>query len=187
MFNDIELLQQIHDGNAHAFDLLYEKYWATAYSAAYKRLKDHDQAKDVVQDIFVHIWTKRETITILNFPAYLSVAVRNRVFKSLARQKDMHPFLEVLENLPATYLQADSNVLWKDFFKSYEALLNSLPPQRQAIFRMKFQEDIPTKDIADQLGISRKTVQNQLSIAFDQLRVSLIHMLMLAVIFSILK
>jgi RNA polymerase sigma-70 factor (family 1) len=182
MADDNLLLQQIHDGNSHAFDLIYEKYWASAYSATYKRLKDHDQAKDIVQEIFIHIWAKRESIHIINFPAYLNIAVRNKVFKTIAKQKDTHPFLDILENLPATYLQADSNLLWKEFFVSYEALLNSLPPQRRTIFKMRFQDDIPTCDIAEQLGLSKKTVQNQLSIAFDQLKVSLIHLFVLIIV-----
>ena len=184
LMDDNLLLQQISEGNESAFDLLYEKYWATAYATAYKRLKDQDQAKDIVQEIFIHIWVKKESLVINNFPAYLNVAVRNRVFKALAKQTHDHPFFEVLDNLPATYLQADYNLIWKEFFKSYEALLNSLPQQRKTIFHMRFQEDKSTTDIADQLGISKKTVQNQLSLAFDQLKVSLIHLLTLAIIFS---
>jgi len=107
MSDDNLLLEQIYGGDAHAFDLIYERYWASAYSAAYKRLKDHDQAKDIVQEIFIHVWTKKESLHINNFPAYLNIAVRNQVFKALAKQKIVHPFLDILENLPATYLQAD--------------------------------------------------------------------------------
>ena len=183
--DDDLLLQQIHDGNELAFDLLYEKYWAATYASAYKRLKDTDQAKDIVQEIFIHIWTKKETLAIKNVPAYLNIAVRNKVFKTLAKQSYNHPFFEVLDNLPATYLQADSNLMWKDFFKSYEALLNTLPQQRRTIFQLRFQDDKSTSDIAEQLGISRKTVQNQLSLAFDQLKLSVIHLLTILIIFTI--
>ena len=183
--DDDLLLQQIHDGNESAFDQLYEKYWATTYALAYKRLKDQDQAKDIVQEIFIHIWTKKETLAIKNVPAYLNIAVRNKVFKALAKQSYNHPFFEVLDNLPATYLQADSNLMWKDFFKSYEALLNTLPPQRRTIFQLRFQDDRSTGDIAEQLGISKKTVQNQLSLAFDQLKLSLIHLLTILIIFTV--
>ena len=183
--DDDLLLKQIHDGNELAFDLFYEKYWATTYASAYKRLKDTDQAKDIVQEIFIHIWTKKETLAIKNVPAYLNIAVRNKVFKTLAKQNYNHPFFEVLDNLPATYLQADSNLMWKDFFKSYEALLNTLPQQRRTIFQLRFQDDKSTSDIAEQLGISRKTVQNQLSLAFDQLKLSVIHLLTILIIFTI--
>ena len=179
--NDAELLQQVEQGSKHAFNVLYEKHWSQTYSNAYKRLRDDDQAKDVVQEIFTHIWLKKETLHIDNLPAYLNIAVRNRVFKLIEKQKLIHPFFDILETMPATYLQADENLLWKEFFRSYEALLTTLPPKRQLIFRLRFQEDLPTKDIAVQLGLSRKTVQNQLGKAVEQLRISLLQLLTLLI------
>lgn len=180
--NDAELLQQVEQGSKHAFNILYEKYWERAYVNAYKRLKDEDQAKDVVQEIFTHIWLKKETLHIDNLSAYLNIAVRNRVFKLIEKQKLIHPFFDILETMPATYLQADSNILWKEFFRSYELLLTTLPPKRQLIFRLRFQEDLPTKDIAMRLGLSRKTVQNQLSKAIEHLRISLLQLLAVLII-----
>jgi RNA polymerase sigma-70 factor (family 1) len=175
--DDVLLLQQIEKGCAHSFNVLYEKHWAKAYADAYKRLKDSDQAKDIVQEVFTHIWIKRETLHINNIPAYLNIAVRNKVFKLVEKQKHIHPFFDILERMPATYLQADDNLLWKEFLTSYETLLKTLPPKRQIIFRLHFQEDLPTKDIAAQLGISRKTVQNQLGKAMEALKISLLPLL----------
>lgn len=175
--DDAILLQQLASGNKEAFNALYEKYWEVAYTDAYKRLKDTEQAKDIVQEIFTHIWLKRDTLQIDNFGGYLYVSVRNQVFKLVAKQKLVHPFFDILESMPATYLQADGNLQWKEFFSSYEALLNTLPPKRQIIFRLRFQEDLSTKDIAAQLGLTRKTVQNQLGKAVEQLRISLLQLL----------
>ncbi len=179
--DDVLLMQQIEQGSKHAFNLLYEKYWEQAYSEAYKRLKDADQAKDIVQEIFTHIWLKKESLHIINLPAYLNVAIRNKVFKLVDKQKPIHPFLDALEDLPATHQQADSNLLWKEFLMSYEMLLNTLPPKRQIIFRLHFQDDLPTKDIAKQLGVTRKTVQNQLGKAIEKLKVSLLPFLTLLI------
>lgn len=174
--DDELLLQQIGLGNKEAFNLLYEKYWEKTYADAYKRLQDWDGAKDIVQDIFTHIWVKQKTLRIHNLPAYLNIAVRNKSFKFLAKQKLKHPFFGILETMPAASLQADNNILWKEFLSAYEAMLNVLPEKRQVIFRMRFQEDLSTKDIAAQLGISRKTVQNQLTRTVEELRVSLFHL-----------
>ena len=180
--DDVLLLQQIEQGSKHAFNLLYEKHWEKAYTDAYKRLKDSDQAKDIVQEVFTHIWLKKESLHINNLPAYLNVAIRNKVFKLVEKQKVIQPFFDILENMPANYLQADDNLLWKEFLISYEALLNALPPKRQIIFRLHFQNDLPTKDIATQLGITRKTVQNQLGKAIEKLKVSLLPLLPLLII-----
>ena len=175
--NDALLLLQIEQSNKDAFNTLYEKYWGWVYADAYRRLKDEEMAKDIVQDIFTHIWFNRGTLHINNLPAYLSTAVRNRVIKSAARQSLIHPFFQMLENMTEKKHQADAGVLWKEFFQSYEALLESLPSKRQAIFRLHFHEGLPTKDIATKLGLSRKTVQNQLGKAIEKLRVSLLQLL----------
>jgi RNA polymerase sigma-70 factor (family 1) len=172
---DTALLQKVGEGCQQSFNALYEKYWESTYSAAYKRLKDPDQAKDIIQEIFTHIWFKRETLKIENLPAYLQVSVRNRVFKHLGKQKLNHPFFDVLETLPALHMQADSNLLAKEFFDAYQALIESLSPKKKLIFRLRFQEDLSTKDIAFQLGLSRKTVQNQLGKAIEFLKVSLFY------------
>lgn len=179
---DVLLLQQIERGCKSSFNLLFEKYWDKAYADAYRRLKDSDLAKDIVQEIFTHIWLKRESLHIDNLPAYLNIAVRNKVFKLVEKQKHIHPFFDILESMPATNLKADDNLLWKEFLISYEALLNTLPPKRQIIFRMHFQEDLPTKEIASQLGITRKTVQNQLGKAIEKLKISLSPLLPLVII-----
>jgi RNA polymerase sigma-70 factor (family 1) len=184
--SDTLLLQQVEQGNTRAFDVLFEKYWQQAYSDAYKRLKNHDNAKDIVQEIFTYIWINREAIHIENLPAYLNVAIRNKVIKLIAKQKITHPFFDFLENISKESSRADSDLLWKEFSKSYESLLQTLPPKRQKIFRLRYHEDLRTKDIAEQLGITRKTVQNQLGKAVETLKISLLRILSMVVVFNYL-
>lgn len=171
--DDRLLLAQMQLGNKEAFNHLFNKYWPQAYAGAYKRLKDVDQAKDVVQEVFVNIWLKRET-SIQNFPAYLNIAVRNQVFKHAIKQKRSSPFLEVFHNLPAENQQPDANIRWNEFSSAYETLVTTLPPKRQRIFRLRFNEDMTTSAIAAEMGITRKTVQNQLGKAVEHLRAFLL-------------
>jgi RNA polymerase sigma-70 factor (ECF subfamily) len=181
--NDKILLQQLEEGSTRAFDQLFEKYWQQAYSSAYKRLKNHDDAKDIVQEVFTHIWIKRQTTQIENFPAYLHVAIRNRVIKFISKQKQSHPFFDLLDTISAKNLYADSSLLWKEFMKAYESLLETLPPKRQAIFRLRYERDLSTRAISKEMGINRKTVQNQLGKAVETLKVSLLRMLAVTALF----
>nr|WP_294941087.1 sigma-70 family RNA polymerase sigma factor [uncultured Mucilaginibacter sp.] len=181
--DDAFLLRQVGCSCERSFNALFSKYWEKAYSDAFKRLKDADLAKDVVQEVFMHIWEKRETSHILNLPAYLNVAVRNKVFKQVEKQTLHNPFFEELENIPSKHSNADENLLWKEFFDSYEVLVKSLPASRQTIFRLHYQEDLSTKAIAAELGISRKTVQNQLGKVMKKLKVSLLPLLPLLLFF----
>ena len=176
---DFLLLQKVKDGSKDAFNLLFKKYWERAYSNAYKRVKNAEDAKDIVQEIFTKIWLNRQIQTIENFPAYLHVAIRNNVIKLLAKQKPFHPFFDILENIPQKNSEADSSLLWNEFLESYEALLEKMPPKRQEIFRLRYHENHTTRDISLQLGITRKTVQNQLGKAVQSLKVAL-HIISLA-------
>ncbi|MBM3401366.1 MAG: sigma-70 family RNA polymerase sigma factor [Bacteroidetes bacterium] len=174
LHDDDYLMIQLQQGCRNAFNILYTKYWEQTYSNAYKRLQDSEEAKDIVQEIFVRIWVNRAN-SIINFPAYLSVSVRNQIFKIAAKNKNLSPFTEAFENISSDNQKTDSNLLYREFYSMYEALLLKLPPQRQQIFRLRFHEDLPTKIIAAQMRISRKTVQNQLGKAINQLRVILLH------------
>lgn len=167
------LLQQIKANNELAFDALYGKYWEQVYNAAYKRLKDADSAKDITQDIFLQIWHKRKEMNIAHFAPYLFTAVRNNVFKLMLKEQKFTPIPELLAHLAQAKEQADAELLRKEFMLKYEALVNTLTPAQQEIFRMRFHEDLSTKEIAEKLNITRKTVQNQLGKSVIQLRDSL--------------
>lgn len=173
--SDELLLNSVNKNDSSAFSILYERYWELAYGNAYKRVKDADVSKDIVQEIFIHIWQNRQTLQIRSLPAYLHIAVRNKVFKYMEKSQLTDPFSDYLQNCP-THLHADKNIRLKEFYCAYEALLNTLPPKRQIIFRLRFHDELSTKAIANQLNLSRKTVQNQLGKAIDQLRVSLMQM-----------
>ena len=181
--DDAFLLRQVGNGCERSFNALFTKYWEKAYADAFKRIKDTDLAKDIVQEVFMHIWVKRETLHILNLPAYLNVAVRNKVFKQVEKQTLHNSFFDVLDNIPSEHSNADENLLWKEFFDSYEVLVKSLPASRQTIFRLHYQEDLSTKAIAAELGISRKTVQNQLGKVMKKLKMSLLPLLPLLLFF----
>ena len=167
------LLQQIKNDSSEAFDMLYDKYWEQVYHAAFKRLKDADYAKDITQDIFLQIWHKRKNLNIDYLAPYLFTSVRNNVFKWMEKEQKFTPIPDLLAKLLKTREEADAELLRKEFMQKYEALINTLTPSQQEIFRLRFHDDLSTKDIAEKLQISRKTVQNQLGKSVNQLRESL--------------
>jgi RNA polymerase sigma-70 factor (ECF subfamily) len=186
--NDSALLHQLQDGNVEAFNILYEKYWQQVYSAAYRRTRNTEHAKDITQNIFTHLWLKRKGTEIKNVGAYLNVAVRNQVLKLIEKNKQQQQFFEpLLQDAMFPYSGADNTVLWKEFVQAYEALIDNMPPKRQEIFRLHIHEEMPTDEIAGRLNISRKTVQNQLGKAIHSLRASLSQLTVLMIIWDVLK
>ncbi|TDQ07107.1 RNA polymerase sigma factor [Pedobacter metabolipauper] len=167
-------LLQLHNNCSNAFDILYTKYWEVVYANAYKRLNDADQAKDITQEIFLKLWNNRQSVKIENLPAYLHTAVKNAVFNWFEKEKKYIPVSDLLIETEAATEQADSGLLRKELLRTYEALLKTLTSSQQIIFRMRFQQDETTTMIAQKLGISRKTVQNQLGKSLIHLRESIL-------------
>lgn len=185
--NENELLSRIMDGNIVAFELVYKKYSKELYIAAYKRLKRRDHAEDIVQEIFTQLWNKREELKIENLSAYLHTCVRNKVFNLFEKEKRYVSYEDLLlNNLNQYGERADALALRNEFLKSYHALLESLPPKQQLIFKLSYYDGSSTKEIAQRLNISRKTVQNQLARAVTHLRhnLSQVFILLLILLFS---
>lgn len=180
--NDKLLLLQLKEGSRKAFDALYDQYWSAVYAAAYKRLQDEDMAKDIAQDVFLQLWAKRDTLHIENLPAYLYTAIRNKVYNIFEQQRKFMPVPDLFASLAERDDQADAMLLKKEFLRAYEALLESLPVTQRKIFRMRYDQGLSTEDIAAQLDISRKTVQNHLSSAVTRMRSSLTTLTVLLVL-----
>ena len=177
------LLQKLREGCVESFNILYDKYWHVVYNGALKRLKDHDQVQDITQDIFAYLWLKKEELQIENLPAYLHVSVRNRVLNVFEKERRYIPIGELLYD--GVHLQsnhADALALQNEFLKIYEALVGSLPDQRKKIFKRYYEEGLSTEEIASQLSLSRKTVQNQLGRAASFLRTRLSQIFLLLII-----
>lgn len=181
--NDALLLQRMRNDDREAFNVLFGKYWAWMYDKAFKRLKDPVAAKDIVQDIFVYLWVNRHQV-ITNLPAYLHVSVRNRVLQSLRAKKNREAFLDPADRIFDNLLSNDPTALQrKEFYHSFEKLVSSLPPKRQEIFRLRYNEELNTRDIALKMGLTQKTVQNQLGKAVDKLRVALLQLFLSGALF----
>ena len=167
---DRDLLQLLAHGDYTAFSKIYDKYWKRLYAMAYSRLKDKKQSKDVVQDLFVTLWERRENLTIENLDRYLYSCVRYNVMKYIANRKITVDFFDALENLPLQSLSADSDIISRELLEAYHALVENMPPQRKKIFQMRFDKNMKTKAIAEELNITQKTVQNQLLTSVNQIR-----------------
>lgn len=177
------LLLKMRENSSEAFNVLYEKYWEQVYADALRRLQDPAYAKDITQDIFLKLWSRRHELQIDNLPAYLAASVRNNVFKWLEREQKYVPIPELLQQLETTRDKADAGLLRKEFTAAYEALIAAFTPSQQLIFKMRYQSDLSTSDIADKLNISRKTVQNQLGKCLLMLRETFLLFAYFAVVF----
>lgn len=170
ILEDSALVLQVAAQNRLAFDELYDRHFKLVYNAAFKRLKNADQAADIAQEVFVQLWTRKSTTPIENLPAYLFTLVRNNVFKFLEREQKYQPLPELFDQWDGSSGNADAVLLYQEFVVAFEQLVNALSPQQQIIFRMRYEQELSPAEIADKLDISPKTVRNQLGKALVRLK-----------------
>lgn len=173
---DQELIARIVKGDESAFGELFQRYWERLYLSANRRLADAELAKEVVHDIFLDIWRRRESLSITHVPAYLAKALHYRIINKLVVKKDTF-FFDILENPGTSGYTADKELLEKDFTALLSSWLDVLPRRRREIFVRYYFQHLSTREIAAQLDISNKTVQNQLSMAVQFLRAHFGHLL----------
>ena len=174
--DDVELLQLLKRSNNDAFTELYERYWQKMYAVAAHKLKNLTDAEEVVQDIFLEIWKRRESLNITSkLSSYLAAAVTYKVINVLAKRHVQQKY-----SLYATgqSTEADfSTINWLGFEELKDQLLKhvaNLPEKCQLVFKLSREEGFTHKEIATELGISKKTVEGHLSKATQLLKMNLI-------------
>ena len=170
ILEDSALVLQVAAQNRLAFDELYDRHFKLVYNAAFKRLRNADQAADIAQEVFVQLWIRKSIAPIENLPAYLFTLVRNNVFKFLEREQRYQPLPELFDQWDGSTSNADAVLLYQEFVVAFEQLVNALSPQQQIIFRMRYEQELSPAEIAKKLDISPKTVRNQLGKALVRLK-----------------
>ncbi len=171
VLEDGELVSLLNTGNREAFDELYRRYWLLLYDAAYKRLEDKQQAEDIVQEVFIRLWMRRNEVAIGAVAAYLHTAVRYSVLSYITRHKVSLSFYNSFEAL--LLLEKDTpedQLLTKELLVSVYAYAETLSERKKQIFLLHVHHKLTTREIADALEISQKAVQNQLGPTLDGLR-----------------
>jgi RNA polymerase sigma-70 factor (ECF subfamily) len=168
-----ELLRRLAEGDQKALTAIYQQFWQPLFIAAYNIIKDKKACEDILQEIFLQLWVKRDNLQIReSLKGYLLTACRYQVFhyirKTPARQ-DL--FINLEERLTAP--SSDHTLLQKDLSKQIDKIVCGLPEKCRQIYRLSREEYLSHREIAQKLNISTKTVENQLTIALRRLRLSL--------------
>lgn len=171
-YTDQELVALLQNDDQAAFAMIYQRYYRLLYIHALKKLADEDEAKDIIQELFTTLWTKRATILQdTNFAAFLYTAVRNRVLDYFTHQKVAEKYISSLQDFIDTDpVAADDRVNEKELLEFIQAEIQSLPPKMREIFLLSREQNLSHKEIAARLGISEQTVSKQVSNALKMLR-----------------
>lgn len=187
MWKDEKLLSAVSLDDESSFSMIYKKFWKELYNAAYKRLKDIEQSQDIVQNVFISLWNKKDKAEIKNLGAYLHASVKFQVYKYSAKAPNTSEFLSAFENILVSPISPESTLLEKEILTLVKLWIDALPKKRREIFLLHYHDGLTTTEIADILNVSRKTVQNQLNTASQALRTKLAQLFSLLIILSFMS
>lgn len=170
--DDNGLSHEIQNGQSGAFKELYSRYNSLLYIYAYRLLKDEEQAKDIVQEVFVKIWNNRGNGTHMSSLAgYMYQSVRNLCLNIFARKKVQQSYLNSLGNLLEAHTSGtDYRIREKEIASLITEEINRLPSKMRQIFLMSRLEEKSYKQIAASLDVSEETVRTQIKRALKQLK-----------------
>jgi RNA polymerase sigma-70 factor, ECF subfamily len=170
--DDERILTLLKENDEKSIDLLFQGYYNYLCNVVNRVINDADYAEDIVQEIFMDIWRKREEINIeISLRAYLRRAAVNRSLNHIRKQKMK---FEEAENSVSELASNDNDsqiVMERDELeKRIHDCIENLPPKCKIVFAMSRFENMSYQEIATSLEISVKTVENQISKALKILR-----------------
>lgn len=172
LLKDDELTQLLRSGDNPAFTEIYNRYWDKLYYVAYKLLKDTDAAEEIVQDVFLSLWRKRESINIQSLNQYLAAMTRYAVYRHIAKEKSNKLQENIIGTITAQAV-SEINVDNKILLEIITELSNKLPEKCRLVFQYNKLHDRSLVDIAEQLNISQKTAEGHLTKALRMIRTNL--------------
>ncbi|SMD15164.1 RNA polymerase sigma factor [Pedobacter nyackensis] len=180
LISDSDLISMLKNGDRKAFSEIYNRYWKSLHHFAYNIVGDENAASDALQEVFVSLWKRRETVEILSLKSYLFQAVRFGVLKLIRQQKTDQLFYTRLA-MVTSEIVLENPMLFKEQQHLIAQLISQLPSDCRAIFVMSREENLTYKQIASKLEISEKTVEKKMSISLKMIRSGLNLELCLAV------
>lgn len=187
--SDNRLIDLIKEDNHPAFTTLVNRYWEELYRHIHARLKDEENTRDILQEIFITAWKNRTTIyTDANgtLASYLFKAARYCIIRQFSRAKQTIFSEELLENLLSHQSTAQEMLETKELEKRVRDELDRMPERLQSVYRLSRYAHLSNKEIASHLSLSEQTVKNNISIALHHLRVFVEKDTLLLVLFLII-
>jgi RNA polymerase sigma-70 factor, ECF subfamily len=180
-----QVLTSLQGGSEDAFEMLFKTYYQPLCNYAHSFLNDPDEAEEVVQSSFVTLWNKRQSLEIqTSIKSYLYRMVRNSCLNVIKHRnvKKEYAALEIAGGEPM-HEGVIQSVLSSELEQKIQAAMKALPEQCRIVFQLSRFEELKYSEIAEQLNISEKTVENHMGKALKIMREQLKDYLPLILLF----
>ena len=169
---DHELVAFLKDGDKTAFTEIYNRYKGLLYIHAYNRLRNQQEADDVVHELFASLWTKREDLFLkTHLSGYLYQAIRNRIIDVISHKKVASAYMISLQHfIDHSEAVTDHLVRENELSALIEKEISALPAKMREVFELSRKANLSHKEIAGKLELSEMTVKKHVNNALKILR-----------------
>lgn len=161
--DDRQIVEQLKDGSKDAFRSIYDRYGIKIYRFALSYLKSEHDAEELVQEVFLKLWDKREKLnSLLNIQAFIYKIAVNSIYDFIRRKNVEQAFLSFAEGKTELTDETWQEIIFNDMLAQINSLMEKMPEQRRKIFKMSKENGLSNDEIAETLGLSKRTVENQI-------------------------
>lgn len=171
-YNEKELTDLLRSGDTFAFTEIYNRYWNKLTAVAYNYTRDKSSAKEIVQELFVGVWNRRETLHIQNLDAYLGTAAKFAVFKQVERERRRRE-IEAKEHRQDDFSLDEQQIELKFLQEYISGLVEQLPEKCRLVFNYSRMQGMTIPEIANEMNIAEKTVEGHLTKGIKTLKLNL--------------
>jgi RNA polymerase sigma-70 factor (family 1) len=172
--HDVELLQLLRLGDRAAFEEIYNRYRIRLYRAAISKVRTSENAMEIVQEIFLDLWLRREQVLIEDLERYLFSAAKYKVLDFYKKEFTRRQYVDFVQvsGLDESY-DTEETIAYNELSKSIVQCIEQLPEKTQVIFELNRIQCKSPDEISDVLGIPLRTVEYHITQGLKALRMSL--------------
>lgn len=177
---DLELWDLLKSGNRLAFDTIWYRYSPKLLNHAYNKTRDREDARDIVQETFITLWEKKETLQIkTTLKGFLYTSIRNKILNKLLHEAVRDKYLaSLLQFINDGIYETDHKIREQQLKDQIELEILELPAKMREVFEMSRNLHLSHREISEMLGISEKTVSRHISSAITILKSKLRYYIM---------
>lgn len=166
-----KLVQKLRQGSQQAFSEIFKLYSKKLHNFSFKYTQSNSEAEEVVQEVFLKIWQNREKLDPeLSFNSYVITIAKNHIFNCMKKKANEHYYRHYLCTRDTYDNQTENKIIFTNYEEITQESIDKLPPRRKQIFLLKRESGLSIQEIADQLGLSKSTVENQMNKAIKSIK-----------------